>query len=295
MIDLITIDKDDLTAAINQDVASALQEDLQENGDLTAHLIDANTHAKARIISREHAVFCGKEWAVATFSSQSPDAKLIWHKKDGDLLTPDEVVVEIEGNARALLTAERTALNFMQLLSGVATKTRGYVDQIVGTHARIVDTRKTIPGLRLAQKYAVTVGGGTSHRLGLYDAVLIKENHIMAAGSISKAVAATKEQPIAPKFIEVEVETHEQLIEALRANVTMVLLDNMNIEALKKSVEINAAEQKLDPSHGALLEASGNVSMDTVRDIAETGVDRISIGGLTKHVRATDYSMRFVM
>lgn len=294
MAELIHIEPTDLQAAIRENVSAALAEDLQERGDLTAHLIDPDTVAEAKIISRESAIFCGQAWAIEAFQRQCPDIELNWHKQDGDRLSEDETVVEMRGNARALLTAERTALNFMQLLSGVATKTRGYVDLIDGTSARIVDTRKTIPGLRLAQKYAVTVGGGTSHRLGLYDAVLIKENHIMAAGSITAAVAATKTQPHTPVFIEVEVETHEQLREALAADVTMILLDNMNTDELREAVAITRQAAATNANHGAILEASGNVNQDTVRGIAETGVDRISIGGLTKHVRATDYSMRFI-
>jgi nicotinate-nucleotide pyrophosphorylase (carboxylating) len=211
-----------------------------------------------------------------------------WHVPEGQRSQPDQVVVEIEGNAQALLTAERTALNFLQLLSAVATKTAGFVDAVAsvpGNRAQIVDTRKTLPGLRLAQKYAVRVGGGTNHRIGLFDAVLIKENHIAAAGGVAAALQRASAAALQAKFIEIEVETLAQLAEALDAGAKMVLLDNMGLDQLRQAVHLNSGR--------AILEVSGGVNLDTVRDIAATGVDRISIGALTKDVKATDFSMRF--
>jgi nicotinate-nucleotide pyrophosphorylase (carboxylating) len=217
-----------------------------------------------------------------------PSAAIIWHVREGQRCQADQVVVEIEGNAQALLTAERTALNFLQLLSAVASKTAVFVDAVAsvpGNRAAIVDTRKTIPGLRLAQKYAVRMGGGTNHRIGLHDAVLIKENHIAAAGGVTAALQRASQLAASAKFIEVEVETLDQLREALDCGAKMVLLDNMTMAHLVQAVALNAGR--------AILEVSGGVNLDTVRDIAATGVDRISIGALTKDVKATDFSMRF--
>lgn len=270
------------------DVARAIAEDVG-SGDLTAGLIDPARQARARVVAREPAVICGAPWVQATLQQLVPQATIRWQVQEGRRCAADEVVCEITGPARGLLTAERTLLNFLQLLSAVATQTAVYVQAVQAVpanRARIVDTRKTLPGLRLAQKYAVFCGGGTNHRIGLYDAVLIKENHITAAGGVRAVLerAAT----VAPdaKFIEIEVETLDQLDEALQAGATMVLLDNMNLDMLREAVRRNAGR--------AILEVSGGVNMATVRDIAATGVDRISIGALTKDVKAIDFSMRFM-
>ena len=269
------------------DVARALAEDVGA-GDLTAALVDPKRRARARVLAREAAVICGEPWATATVLALDPSASIVWHVREGQRCVADQVILEIEGNARALLTAERTALNFLQLLSAVASKTALFVDAIAsvpGNRAAIVDTRKTLPGLRLAQKYAVRTGGGTNHRIGLHDAVLIKENHIAAAGGVTAALTRATQAAQAAKFIEIEVETLAQLREALDAGAKMVLLDNMTLDQLREAVDINAGR--------AILEVSGGVNLDTVRDIAGTGVDRISIGALTKDVKATDFSMRF--
>ena len=276
-----------ITALAQADVARALQEDVGA-GDLTASLIDPTRRARARVVARESAVLCGEPWATAAVLALDPSAAIIWHVREGQRCHSDQVVVEIEGNAQALLTAERTALNFLQLLSAVATKTATFVtavDSVPGNRAAIVDTRKTLPGLRMAQKYAVHMGGGTNHRIGLFDAVLIKENHIAAAGGVTAALQRASQLAASAKFIEVEVETLDQLREALDCGAKMVLLDNMGMAQLVQAVAINAGR--------AILEVSGGVSLDTVRAIAATGVDRISIGALTKDVKATDFSMRF--
>ena len=265
------------------DVARALQEDVG-SGDLTAALVPAGRRARARVLAREAAVICGAPWAEAALRALDPTVRITWHVAEGQRSTPDQVVLEAEGDARALLSAERTALNFLQLLSAVATKTATYVEAVRGTRAHIVDTRKTIPGLRLAQKYAVRVGGGTNHRIGLYDAVLIKENHIAAAGGVSAVMRAAQQVAARAQFIEIEVETLEQLREALDAGAKMVLLDNMPLPMLHEAVRINAGR--------AILEISGGVTLEGLRALAETGVDRISIGTLTKDVKATDFSMR---
>mgnify|MGYP001413885029 CR=1 FL=1 len=277
----------DIAALAQADVARALAEDVG-SGDLTAALIDPHRRARARILAREAAVICGEPWATAAVRALDPSAAIIWHVREGQRCQADQVVVEIEGNAQALLTAERTALNFLQLLSAVASKTAVFVDAVAsvpGNRAAIVDTRKTIPGLRLAQKYAVRMGGGTNHRIGLHDAVLIKENHIAAAGGVTAALQRASQLAASAKFIEVEVETLDQLREALDCGAKMVLLDNMTMAHLVQAVALNAGR--------AILEVSGGVNLDTVRDIAATGVDRISIGALTKDVKATDFSMRF--
>lgn len=276
-----------IAALAQADVARALAEDVGA-GDLTASLIDPTRRARARVLARESAVLCGEPWATAAVLALDPSAAVIWHVREGQRCHADQVVVEIEGNAQALLTAERTALNFLQLLSAVATKTASFVsavESVPGNRAAIVDTRKTLPGLRMAQKYAVHQGGGTNHRIGLFDAVLIKENHIAAAGGVTAALQRAKQLAASAKFIEVEVETLEQLREALDCGAQMVLLDNMTMAHLVQAVAINAGR--------AILEVSGGVSLDTVRAIAATGVDRISIGALTKDVKATDFSMRF--
>ena len=265
------------------DVARALQEDVG-SGDLTAGLIDPARRARARVLARESAVICGAPWANAALRALDPSAQITWHVAEGQRCAPDQVVLEVEASARALLSAERTALNFLQLLSAVATKTATYVDAVRGTRAHIVDTRKTLPGLRLAQKYAVRVGGGTNHRIGLHDAVLIKENHIAAAGGVTAVLRAAEKVAARAQFVEIEVETLEQLQEALDAGAKMILLDNMPVPMLREAVRINAGR--------AILEISGGVTLEDLRALAETGVDRISIGALTKDVKATDFSMR---
>lgn len=269
------------------DVARALQEDVG-SGDLTAGLIDPARQAHARILARESAVICGAAWVQATLEQVAPQASITWHVRDGQRCEADQVVLEMTGPARGLLTAERTMLNFLQLLSAVATHTATYVQAVQGVpgnRARIVDTRKTLPGLRLAQKYAVHCGGGTNHRIGLYDAVLIKENHIAAAGGVTAVLQRAATVAPTAEFVEIEVETLAQLQEALLAGARMVLLDNMSLETLREAVRLNAGR--------AILEVSGGVNMGTVREIAATGVDRISIGALTKDVKAVDFSMRF--
>ena len=273
----------DLAELARADVARALAEDVG-SGDLTAALVDPARSAKARIVARESAVICGVPWVAAAVAACDPHAKLTWHVTEGQRCAADQAVLEIEGNAQALLTAERTALNFLQLLSAVATKTAVFVEAVAGTRAQIVDTRKTIPGLRLAQKHAVTTGGGVNHRIGLFDAVLIKENHIAAAGGVGAVLRRVAETAPQARFVEIEVETLAQLDEALASGATMVLLDNMDIPTLQEAVRRNAGR--------AVLEISGGVNLDTVRALAETGVDRISIGTLTKDVKAIDFSMR---
>lgn len=273
---------------IVRNVAAALAEDVG-SGDLTAQLVPATAVARATVISREHAVLCGTAWFERCFKNLDSSIRIHWKASDGEQVRPDQVLCELEGPARSLLTGERTALNFLQMLSGVATKARQYADRVAGTRAEVVDTRKTLPGLRLAQKYAVKCGGGGNHRLGLYDAILIKENHIHAAGSIAAAMAEASKIAKAAgdrcTFIQVEVENFDELQQALLAGAKMILLDNMNNEQMRQAVAITAGR--------AILEASGNVNLDTIRGIAETGVDRISIGSLTKDVRALDLSMRF--
>jgi nicotinate-nucleotide pyrophosphorylase (carboxylating) len=270
------------------DAARALREDAGD-GDLTAALVPAGTRATARVLLREPAVLCGAPWAEAVVRQLDPQARIAWHGDEGGRCAADQVVLEIEGDARALLTAERTALNFLQLLSAVATRTAGYVEAVRGTRAAIVDTRKTLPGLRLAQKYAVRTGGGTNHRIGLYDAILIKENHIAAAGGVSAALRAAAQAGRRAKFVEIEVETLAQLDEALAQGARMILLDNMDLPMLREAVRRNDAAGDAR----AVLEISGGVTLDGVRALAETGVDRISVGALTKDIEAIDFSMRF--
>ena len=265
------------------DAARAIAEDVGE-GDLTAALVDPTRRARARVLAREAAVICGEPWFEAAIRQVEPQAQIHWLTREGMRCLEDQIVVEIEGTARGLLTAERTALNFLQMMSAVATKTATYVEAVRGTRAKIVDTRKTLPGLRLAQKYAVRVGGGTNHRIGLHDAVLIKENHIAAAGGVAPVLKAAAQSAGKATFIEIEVETLAQLEEALAAGAKMILLDNMDLATLREAVRINDAR--------AILEISGGVTLDSVRALAETGVDRISIGALTKDVKATDFSMR---
>lgn len=275
---------DALQRLAEADVARALQEDLG-GGDLTASLVDAAKTARARIVAREAAVVCGAPWVEAAFFALDPQARLHWQVNEGELCVPDQTVLEVEGSARGLLSAERTALNFLQLLSAVASRTAEFVKAVQGTRARIVDTRKTLPGLRLAQKYAVRMGGGTNHRLGLYDAVLIKENHIAAAGGIGEVMRRVALSAPQAAFVQIEVETLAQLEQALQAGAQMILLDNMDMATLTEAVRRTDGR--------AVLEISGGVTLERVRELAQTGVDRISIGGLTKDVRAIDYSMRF--
>ncbi len=267
---------------VRQDVARALDEDLGP-GDATAALIPEHLHARARVICREAAVIAGRPWFDDCFRRLDPHIAIHWQIEEGASVTPNTLLCRLEGNARALLSGERSALNFLQTLSATATLTRRYVARVRGTGVRILDTRKTLPGLRAAQKYAVRAGGGHNHRLGLYDAILIKENHIAACGSIARAVEqARTHSPRLP--IEVEVEDLDELKQALAAGVERILLDNMDLATLRRAVELTARR--------ARLEASGNVTLDNVRAVAETGVDDISIGALTKHVHAVDLSMR---
>jgi nicotinate-nucleotide pyrophosphorylase (carboxylating) len=274
-----------LRVEIQRNVAVALAEDIG-TGDLTAQLIPAARDARGRVVTREAAIVCGTAWFDATFAALDPTATVLWHVADGDAVESGQALCDVVAGARELLTAERTALNFLQLLSATATITRRFVDAVAGTGAKIVDTRKTLPGLRLAQKYAVVTGGGVNHRIGLYDGVLIKENHVIAAGGIGKVVMQAREIAPSNVFIEVEVERLDQLSEALDAGATMILLDNMELEIMREAVRITAGR--------AELEASGGVNLERVRAIAETGVDRISIGSLTKDVRALDLSLRHV-
>jgi nicotinate-nucleotide pyrophosphorylase (carboxylating) len=272
-----------LAHEIERNVLAALAEDIG-GGDLTALLTPADRPAAGIVTVREDAVLCGTAWFDAAILRLAAAARIHWLASDGESIHAGQIICEITADTRALLTAERTALNFLQLLSGTATQTRRYVDAVAGTEAKIVDTRKTLPGLRLAQKYAVRCGGGTNHRLGLYDGILIKENHIIAAGGITAAFNQARKLASGSTFIQVEVETLEELAEALDAGVTMILLDNMNLAQMHQAVGLTAGR--------AELEASGGVHLETVRAIAETGVNRISIGTLTKDVRAIDLSLR---
>ena len=267
------------------DVTRALAEDVG-TGDLTANLVPASARARARLMTRQSGVLCGVEWFRRTFEELDPDVEIFWHHRDGDDIVAGSSLCELEGSARALLTGERTALNFVQLLSGVATKTRQYVRAVEGTRAKILDTRKTFPGLRMAQKYAVRTGGGFNHRLGLHDAILIKENHIAAAGGIRPALQEALRSVSSSQFVQVEVENLDQLREALDAGATLILLDNFDPAGMREAVKI-AGDR-------AELEASGGITLKNVRTIAQTGVHRISIGSLTKDVEALDLSMRFI-
>ena len=272
-----------LAAEIDRNVSAALLEDIG-GGDLTAMLTPAGHTSTGSVVCRQDAVIAGQAWFDACFQQLDPEAEIVWRANDGDIVAPGQTLCEIQADTRALLTAERAALNFLQLLSGVATTTSRYVEAVAGTRARIVDTRKTLPGLRLAQKYAVRCGGGSNHRLGLYDGILIKENHIIAAGGIAPALQQARALAGSSIFIQIEVETLNQLAEALACNAQMILLDNMDLEQMREAVALNAGQ--------AQLEASGGVRLTTVRAIAETGVDRISIGCLTKDLRAIDLSLR---
>ncbi|MDR3393865.1 MAG: carboxylating nicotinate-nucleotide diphosphorylase [Parasulfuritortus sp.] len=276
----------DLNRQITLDIERAFQEDMADRGDLTAALIPVEKHAHARVMTREDGVLAGTAWFEACFKSLDPNSRIFWLAEDGEPVTAGQTLCEVEGNARALLSAERPALNFLQTLSGVASETRNYVSAVAGTHARIYDTRKTIPGLRAALKYAVYCGGGENQRMGLFDGILIKENHIAAAGGIRPALEQAHTLAPAEVSVQIEVEDMAQLDEALDAGARLILLDNFNLETMREAVLFNEGR--------AQLEASGGITLDNVRSVAETGVDRISIGSLTKNVRAMDLSMRFV-
>jgi len=284
--------RDVLLDRINHDIpqiiAAALREDLggeiDANNDITAQLLPEDQQSHAAVITREAGVFCGKRWVEEVFIQLGGDVKVTWHVKDGDSLKPDQPLFELQGPSRILLTGERTALNFVQTLSGVASLVRSYVNLLEGTHTQLLDTRKTLPGLRTALKYAVLCGGGNNHRLGLSDAFLIKENHIIASGSVRKAVEkAFWLHPDVP--VEVEVESLDELDDALKAGADIIMLDNFTLEDMREAVKRTDGQ--------ARLEVSGNVTKETLRAFAETGVDFISVGALTKHVQALDLSMRF--
>lgn len=273
-----------LEQAIQINVQHALAEDIGD-GDITAQLTPADEIAHARVITREDMVLAGRPWVDAIFQQLDPTVEVIWLKNDGDTVLANDAFLELKGNARSLLTGERPALNFVQTLSAVATKVNGYVKLLDGLNTKILDTRKTLPGLRIAQKYAVAMGGGQNHRIGLFDAFLIKENHIMAAGGIAQAI--TQAHDIAPnKPVEVEVESFDELSQALEAGADIVMLDNFSQQEMIDAVKLVNGRCK--------LEASGNITVERLREVASTGVDYISMGALTKDVQAIDLSMRFV-
>lgn len=273
---------DALTAEIEANVRRALLEDVG-TGDITAQLIPAERLAKATVISRDAAVIAGTAWVDAVFRQLDPRVAVHWQVVDGDRVQPNQALFRLEGPARSLLTGERSALNFLQLLSGVATRARHYADMVAGTQVKLLDTRKTLPGLRMAQKYAVTCGGCHNHRIGLFDAFLIKENHIAACGGIGEAITAAHK--IAPgKPVEIEVESLDELKQALDGGADIIMLDELSLDDMREAVRLTAGRAK--------LEASGGVTDATLRTIAETGVDYISIGTLTKDVKAVDLSMR---
>ncbi len=269
---------------IQANICTALEEDIG-SGDLTAQLIPPQQAGHATIVTRQDAVLCGTQWFDGCFRMLDPGCAIHWFAQDGAAIIAGQTICEVSGNARALLTAERAALNFLQLLSATATATRRYVDAVSGTRARIMDTRKTLPGMRMAQKYAVKSGGGHNQRIGLFDGVLIKENHILAAGSIRSALEAAFHLAPQGTTVQIEVENLDELEKALDAGAKLILLDNFSLDDMYTAVKLTAAR--------AELEASGGVNLDTVRAIAETGVDRISIGSLTKDIQAIDFSMRF--
>lgn len=278
------LNRADIQHLIPDAVTYALSEDIG-NGDITAQLIPEEQTATARIISRQEAVVCGVDWVNEVFKQVDPNLTLEWQVDDGDLVQRDQVLFYAKGSARNLLTAERAALNFLQTLSGTATISKFYADKVIGTHVKLLDTRKTLPGLRFAQKYAVTCGGCFNHRIGLFDAFLIKENHIMACGGIKEAIqTAQNNEPDKP--VEIEVESMAELKQALDAGADIVMLDNFSLDEMCKAVELTKGKAK--------LEASGNITDKTLRPIAETGVDYISIGALTKHCQAVDLSMRLI-
>jgi nicotinate-nucleotide pyrophosphorylase (carboxylating) len=274
-----------ITRQASHDVAAALAEDIG-SGDLTAALLPANQTARAQILTRDAAVIAGRPWFDQCFRALDPTCRIAWRVNEGDAVAADTVLVEVAGQVRALLTAERPALNFLQTLSAVATATRPYVEAVRGTRAAILDTRKTLPGLRVAEKYAVRVGGGQNQRVGLYDGILIKENHIAAAGGIAQALAAAQSLADTNTSVQIEVESLAELEQALAAGARLILLDNFDLAQMRRAVELAAGR--------AQLEASGNITLETVRAVADTGVDRISIGALTKHIHAVDLSMRLV-
>lgn len=267
-------------------VRVALNEDLQGQPDVTAMLIPASRKAGARVITREDMVLCGTQWVDEVFRQLDSEIKVAWNYKDGDEVTADCILFTLEGNARSMLTGERTALNFLQTLSGVATATNRFVKKLDGTSTRLLDTRKTIPGLRIAQKYAVKCGGGCNHRMGLFDAFLIKENHIAACGSITEAVRAAREIA-SDRTVEIEVENIDGLKEAIAAKADIVMLDNFSLPEIQQAVAVNAGQVK--------LEVSGDVNLGNIAGIGATGVDFVSVGSLTKHVYAINLSMRFDM
>jgi nicotinate-nucleotide pyrophosphorylase (carboxylating) len=273
-------------ADLPQQVARALAEDVG-SGDLTAALVPADRVGRATVITREPAIVCGIPYVEATFEAVDPRVRIEWRVAEGESVAANQLLFGLEGPARALLTAERTALNFLQLLSGTATAAHSYAVLLDGTKCRLLDTRKTIPGLRTAQKYAVRVGGGHNHRMGLFDGILIKENHIMAAGSIAAAVAAAKLGPVQVP-VEVEVENLDELRQAIEAGADIAMLDNFSLEAMRDAVALNN-----DAAKPLKLEASGGITTSTIREIAQTGVDFISVGSITKHLHAVDLSMRF--
>ena len=268
-----------------QQVTIALVEDIG-SGDVTADLVPADQRVTGKVISREPAILCGRPWVTEVFRQLDPSVQLTWTADDGDRVAANQTLFEIAGLARPVLTGERAALNFLQLLSGTATATRRYVEAIAGTASAILDTRKTLPGLRTAQKYAVLCGGAQNLRIGLFDQVLIKENHIAAAGSLTEAIRAAR-RVAGSKKVEVEVETLQEFSEALQAAPDIIMLDEFSLSDMRAAVELNSASD-----HSVKIEASGRVTLETVRAIAETGVDYISIGSITKHVRAVDLSMR---
>ncbi|GAO35190.1 nicotinate-nucleotide pyrophosphorylase [Sulfuricella sp. T08] len=274
----------DLTAHIESNVEAALAEDIG-SGDLTAHLIPMGQEARATIISREAAVLCGSAWFEACFRRLDARVEIKWFVRDGDVVAAGQTLAEISGNARTMLSAERPALNFLQTLSATATATRQFVELVRDTHAKIMDTRKTLPGLRVAQKYAVKCGGGENQRVGLYDGILIKENHIMAAGGIREVLTQAVNIAAAGVSIQIEVESLDELEQALAAGAKLILLDNFDLESLRAAVMLAGAR--------AELEASGGITLETVRAVAGTGVHRISVGSLTKDIKAVDLSMRF--
>ncbi len=275
----------ELPKDLGSQVHAAIREDVG-TGDVTAGFVPQNQIAHGRVITRETAVMCGRPWVEEVFRQLDQGVRIRWHADDGERINPAQNLFDIEGSARSILTGERTALNFLQLLSGVATEARRYVEAVAGTGCTILDTRKTLPGLRTAQKYAVLCGSAGNHRMGLYDMVLVKENHITAAGSLTRAVESSRRHVPGLK-VEVEVETMKELEEAILAKPDIIMLDNFTLTEMRKAVALNK-----ERGHRAKLEASGNVTLETVRQIAETGVDFISVGGLTKHVRAIDLSMR---
>ena len=275
---------ENLSTIISESVAIALREDIG-SGDITAQLISEDDRATAQVISRQNATLCGVQWFNEVFKQLPGDTAISWLAEEGELIHESKPLCTLEGPARTLLTGERTALNFLQSLSATATTTRHYVDIIAGTSTRLLDTRKTIPGMRAAQKYAVTCGGGFNHRIGLHDAFLVKENHIIAAGGISQACAQAREIS-KDKLLEIEVESLVELEQAIAANVDRAMLDNFEIDEMRKAVELNKRRVE--------LEASGNVNEHTLRPIAETGVDFISVGALTKNINAIDLSMRLI-